>query len=189
MSDAVYEAVYEDEEEKTRFGPPEHALEKMPTEVRERIEDRLTAIEEFKNNPELAQERRNDPLEDKVFVRGEKIKFDVPPVIEHGRTLIPVRAVTESLGATVEWDDEKKEVKIEKDDITIEMILGEKTVTVDDQEMKLEVPGNTRNGRTLVPLRFISEILGDDVTYHNDTGEIDIGELRWATELESSDDE
>ncbi len=145
------------------------------SDIKERIEERKQKVEELRNYPELASERQEKPLEEKVFVQGSAVDFDVPPVMEEGRTLMPVRAVSEALDASVDWIAEEDKVVIERDGKTIEMVLGETEVTVNGNIEELEVPGQAQNGRTLVPLRFISEILGDRVDYHSETGEIDIG--------------
>lgn len=109
-----------------------------------------------------------------MIVKGKKIKFDVPPVIKDGRTLIPVRAVMNSLDAKVEWDEATKTVTITKGDIVIKLILGESKVFVKGKEVTLDVPAMAINNRTVVPIRFISEVLGEKVNYDKKTGDIDI---------------
>ncbi|UMZ74685.1 stalk domain-containing protein [Natranaerofaba carboxydovora] len=148
--------------------------ENMTEEMQERRDERLAQIEEFRQNQEIAQQRDGLPLEDKIFVRGQQVSFDVPPMIEEDRTLIPLRAVSEALDADVEWIDEERKVVIERDDKLIEMIAGEEEVEVDGDIYEIEVPSKIVEERTMVPLRFVSEILGDSVDYHEETGEIDI---------------
>ncbi|UMZ74695.1 stalk domain-containing protein [Natranaerofaba carboxydovora] len=148
--------------------------ENMTEEMQERRDERLAQIEEFRQNQEIAQQRDGLPLEDKIFVRGQQVSFDVPPMIEEDRTLIPLRAVSEALDADVEWIDEERKVVIERDDKLIEMIAGEEEVEVDGDIYEIEVPSKIIEERTMVPLRFVSEILGDSVDYHEETGEIDI---------------
>lgn len=109
-----------------------------------------------------------------MTVKGKKVNFDVPPVIKDGRTLIPVRAVMNSLNAKVEWDPATQTVTITKGDIVIKMILGESKVFVNGKEVTLDVPAMLVSDRTVVPLRFISEALGEKVNYDDKTGEIDI---------------
>ena len=54
-----------------------------------------------------------------IYLFGNKVECDVAPVIENGRTLVPVRVISEEgLGADVEWDGEKRQVTIEKDDLS-----------------------------------------------------------------------
>lgn len=115
-------------------------------------------------------------LEEQIKVRGMNLKFDVPPVIKEGRTLIPVRAVMNGLGAEVTWDAEAKTVTITRDDkvIVINMATGE--VTVNGEIVVLDVPAQTISNRTFVPLRFIAQTLGDKVVYDEETGDIDVGD-------------
>lgn len=109
-----------------------------------------------------------------MTVKGKKVNFDVPPVIKDGRTLIPVRAVMNSLNAKVEWDEATQTVTITKGDVVIKLVLGESKVFVNGKEVTLDVPAMVVDNRTVVPLRFISETLGEKVNYDEKTGDIDI---------------
>lgn len=110
----------------------------------------------------------------KVIVDGNSVNFDVPPVIDTGRTLVPLRAIFEALGANVEWDGTTKTVQASKDDTEIKLTIGEATAYVNNNPMKLDVPGKVLKGRTLVPLRFVGEGLGAEVVYDSDTKVITI---------------
>ena len=115
-------------------------------------------------------------LEERIFVRGELMEFsDVMPVLREDRVLLPLRAISEALGAKVDWDGENKVVTVERDDILIELEIGNNKVLVNGEEREIDVPASIENGRTLVPLRFVSEILGDKVEYDEETEEINIG--------------
>lgn len=113
----------------------------------------------------------------KIKVRHKNVNFDVNPVIKSGRTLIPVRAITEAMGADVNWDasesivtitsaDEKTVIKfyLDKDDKGL--------VTVNDIPKTIDVKPGMINNRTFVPLRFIAETLGFNVTHDEKTKEI-----------------
>lgn len=102
----------------------------------------------------------------KVFADGNQLQFDVAPVIENGRTLVPVRAIFESLGATVSWDSKTNTVIAFKDKLKISLPIGKTTATVGNAINTLEVPAKIINNRTLVPLRFISEALGSTVSWN-----------------------
>ncbi|TZE80253.1 copper amine oxidase N-terminal domain-containing protein [Calorimonas adulescens] len=110
----------------------------------------------------------------KMTVKGKELKFDVPPVIKDGRMLIPVRAIMEALGATVKWDPSTSTVTIIKGDTTIQFVLGESKALVNGNEVNLDIPAMEINNRTLVPLRFIAETLGEKVNYDNNTGDVNI---------------
>jgi len=115
------------------------------------------------------------PVEN-VLAKGRVIKFDTPPVIKEGRTLVPVRALSEAFGAEVEWVGEEKKVIITRDETEIILTLNNDTAYVNGDEVKLDVPSEAINNRTLVPLRFILESLGLKVDWDNDTQTIEIEE-------------
>lgn len=121
-----------------------------------------------------------------IKVNGQKFKFDIPPVIKDGRTLIPVRAVMNGLGAKVEWDPDTKTVTITKGDTVVQFVLGENKVIVNGQEITLDVPAIEISNRTFVPLRFLSEIFGEKVKYDEKTGNIEIEE---ETQIEIENEE
>ena len=99
----------------------------------------------------------------KVYVDNERVDFDVEPIIENGRTLIPLRGVFEKLGARVDWNKNLLEVVIKDDNNEIEMILGKDKVMVNGIIKDIDVPTRMINSRTFAPLRFIAENLGHTV--------------------------
>lgn len=104
-----------------------------------------------------------------VYVDGKFMEFDVPPTIEDGRVLLPLRLVFETLGASIEWIDSTKTVKGQLGGTTLSLQVGSKTAIVNGDEVSLDVPGKIVSGRTLVPLRFVSESFGADVIWDPDT--------------------
>lgn len=101
----------------------------------------------------------------KVTLDGKEIAFDVPPQIIDGRTLVPMRAIFEALGAEVEWSQELQSVLAEKDDTFITMTIGVNVFTVGNlrdsisEKVELDVPPVIIEERTLVPVRAVSESL------------------------------
>ncbi|OPY57983.1 MAG: hypothetical protein A4E55_01251 [Pelotomaculum sp. PtaU1.Bin035] len=95
----------------------------------------------------------------RVFLDGQLMTFDVPPVIVEGRTLVPLRAVFQSLGANVTWDEDTKTVTAARGVTLIKLQIDNKTAFKNNQPVYLEVPPTIMNDRTLVPLRFVSEAL------------------------------
>ncbi|NPV69176.1 MAG: tetratricopeptide repeat protein [Firmicutes bacterium] len=112
----------------------------------------------------------------KVFVNGKRPAFDQPPVIKDGRTLVPVRAVSEALGATVEWQAQTREVIISKGDTVIRLQLESRTALVNGKTLELDVPAESLNGRTVVPLRFVGEALKYQISYDGASGMVMVGE-------------
>lgn len=168
--------------------------DKAKHELKIKTETKLEAKGETKNQLEAQTQTRFEAkvkfneFKAKESVNGKEIKFDVPPVVKEGRTLIPVRAVMNGLGAKVEWDQATNTITITKGDITIQFILGETKVLVNGKEYTLDVPAMEISNRTFVPVRFISEILGGKVNYDKETGDIEIEEEN-QTEIENNSEE
>ncbi len=108
-----------------------------------------------------------------VYINGSKIQFDEQPVIKDDRTLVPLRAIAEALKADVDWDEETEKITMTKDDITNILFVGQtyaKKITNDDTEtINLDVAPFIVNGRTFVPLRYVSESFNVTVTWQEDT--------------------
>lgn len=98
-----------------------------------------------------------------VELNGKSLSFiDAFPYIENDRVLVPVRFITESLGASVTWNGVLREVKIKKNK-TIILKIGENKALVDGIEVLLDCSIVINNNRTFVPLRFISKTFNLDV--------------------------
>lgn len=113
----------------------------------------------------------------KVFYEGEKIAFDVPPQIINGRTMVPLRAIFETMGADIEWDDATKTVTATRGDRVIRLTVGSDVAYVNGEAVTLDVPSQIVDSRTLVPVRFIAEAFGCMVQW----GEADqiVGIYEW----------
>lgn len=125
------------------------------------------------------------PVEN-IIVKGKHLGFDTPPVIKAGRTLVPVRALVQAFGAEVTWNPVNQTVTITRGDQTFILTLGETEVVVDDNTIQLDVPAQTMNGRTVVPLRFIAEQMGFEVDYED--GDITIEESEEAETVQTADE-
>lgn len=106
------------------------------------------------------------PIE--IYINGEKVESDVAPIIVNDRTLAPVRVISENLGAEVYWDNDNRLVQVETPSKTIILKIDDTRALVDGQEVVLEVPAKIVNDRTMVPLRFLGETLGAEVSWDND---------------------
>lgn len=98
--------------------------------------------------------------------------MEVAPYTVEGRTMVPVRIIAETFNADVQHIPEEVKVVITLGDKTISLVIGESTATVNGEVVALDVPSVETNGRTLVPLRFVSENLGFDVDYLASTEQI-----------------
>lgn len=109
-----------------------------------------------------------------AYINGEKVGLDAPPFIDKSasRTLVPLRFISQAFGANVEWDNSSRKVTIKKaatdsdPAILIELWIGKKSANVNLKNVLLDVaPVIVPPGRTMVPIRFISESFGSTVTW------------------------
>jgi len=149
-------------------------LERQAAEIRANLrqivqanynQEELNALEKLKKDLE-----KDDSIEvidvDSIISNGNMFKFDTPPVIKDGRTLVPVRAIAEGFQSNVTWIQEEQKVVIEKDNTTIELVLGEEKALINGQVIELDTKAMIMNNRTMVPLRFIGEALGVTVQWN-----------------------
>lgn len=104
-----------------------------------------------------------------VTLDGRKLSFDVPPQIINERTMVPLRAIFEALGADVDWNQATQTVTSSKDDITIRLTIDSNIMYVNGNTVVLDTPACVVNERTLVPVRAISEAFNTTVDWDNDT--------------------
>ena len=106
----------------------------------------------------------------KGTISGKQVVLDQPPIIESGRTLVPFRFIGEAIGATVSWVAASKKVTYVLGKTTIVLTIGSTTGTVNGKKVTLEVaPKITSSGRTIVPIRFVSENIGAKVDWNATT--------------------
>ncbi len=109
---------------------------------------------------------RNNPYTYiKVNLNGSPIIFDQSPIISNDRTLVPVRAIFESLGASVEWNGETNTVTSSKNGITVSLTIGENIMYKNKKEIPLDCAPQIVNSRTLIPVRAVSEAFGCKVDW------------------------
>lgn len=106
----------------------------------------------------------------KVAINGQEVDFALYgqfPVIENGRTLVPLRSVFEALGASVNWDDSTKTVTAVKENIEIKLTVGSDVMYVDGEAKNLDVSPCIKNDRTMVPVRAVAEAFGCSVSWND----------------------
>ncbi len=111
-----------------------------------------------------------------VEVNGNLISFpDAKPFMDKSnRVQVPVRFVSEALGAEVRWNSPSKQVTVKMgEDITV-LTLGKKAFTVNGQTKQMDTVAQEKQNRTFVPLRFVSEALGAKVIWHSDLYSVEI---------------
>lgn len=102
---------------------------------------------------------------DLALLNKMPVKMDAPARIINGRTMVPIRFISESFGCKVEWDAKEGKVTIIRNDITIRLWKGKNFAKVNEDEKTLDSPPIIIKGRTYVPLRFISEPFGAKVNW------------------------
>jgi hypothetical protein len=98
-----------------------------------------------------------------IFIDGVLIQTDTPPVIVDNRVLAPLRAVLEAMGTSVRYDSVTRGVDASMGEQRIYLQVGNSQAAVNDAVVLLDVPATIINGRTMVPLRFVSEAMGAQV--------------------------
>ena len=109
-----------------------------------------------------------------ITTNGTAKALDVPAQIIDSRTMVPLRAIFEALGASVEWDDATKTVTSVKGDTTVKLTIGKAAITVNGADKALDVPAQIVDSRTLVPVRAIAESFGCEVGWDDATKTVTI---------------
>lgn len=102
-----------------------------------------------------------------IKLDGADIINDSPPVIIDGRTLVPARAVFEAMGGAVEWIEASREVTVTVGETRVRLKIDSMLAYINDSEAILDVPAHIINGRTMIPVRFVSEAVGCEVSWDN----------------------
>ncbi|MCR4443455.1 MAG: copper amine oxidase N-terminal domain-containing protein, partial [Peptococcaceae bacterium] len=120
----------------------------------------------------------------KVYVNGTRISFpdQAPYINSEGRTMVPVRFVSQALGAAVDWNEQGKTVNIRQGSKDITLRIGEKKARVEANDVALDAAAALTNNRTMVPLRFVSECLGAGVEWKEAKREIHIFTAAYASD-------
>ena len=104
-----------------------------------------------------------------IEFNGNILGFDVPPIIEDGSTLVPMRFLFEQMGADVEWDSETQTATAMLDNKAVTFSIDNVNARINNKSAKMDVPARLVNGKTMVPLRFLSENMGYDVDWDADS--------------------
>ncbi|MDO9534928.1 MAG: N-acetylmuramoyl-L-alanine amidase [Bacillota bacterium] len=110
-----------------------------------------------------------------LIVDGVKIEPDVPAYIDHNsRTMVPVRFVTEALGSFVSWDGKEQKVVVKRGNVAVELWINEKTARVNGENKLMDTAAALKDGRTMVPLRFLAETFGMTVSWDNESRSVSL---------------
>ncbi len=110
-----------------------------------------------------------------VYVDGVKVSFDQAPVLENGRTLVPMNAIFTAMGAEVEWIEQTRSVVATHEGNVFQLNIGESEIYKNNTLLyTMEVPAKIIGNRTMVPVRVISESLGGTVLWDENTYTVSI---------------
>lgn len=101
----------------------------------------------------------------KVFVDGKQVKFDVDPIMSNNNTLVQYTTVFKALGMNYSWNQQEKLITGYNDYVLMYLTIGERAAWINHKEVTMDTPAVVVNGRTLVPIRFISEATGAKVVW------------------------
>lgn len=101
-----------------------------------------------------------------ITVNGQILRTEAGAFSQNGRVLVPMRDIFESLGATVNYNDLSREIAAQRGTTTVRMTLGSKQASVNNVAVMLDSAASSYGGRTYVPLRFVSEAMGAQVSYN-----------------------
>ena len=107
-------------------------------------------------------------------VNGSNVILDQSAITLNGRTVVPVRFIAESFGASVGWNERTQTVMILHDDTIIEIVIDNPIAKVNGQNVLLDQSATLLNGRTVVPARFIAESFGAAVDWNEQTRTVTI---------------
>jgi len=122
---------------------------------------------------------RNDQV--KVVVDDSVISFDAQPEIVKGRTMVPVRALSEMMGYKVESLGNQRTIELTKGEVKIRLQMGNQVISIQnaeaEEQRELEAAPYTKDGRAYVPVRFFSEAFGADVKWDPNTRTVILREI------------
>ncbi|AJK87957.1 MULTISPECIES: copper amine oxidase N-terminal domain-containing protein [Lysinibacillus] len=95
------------------------------------------------------------------------VKTDAAPEVKNNRTMVPLRVISENLGAQVQWKD--SQITLSTNQSTVILTLNSQTVIQNGQAEQLDTTPYLKNNRTYVPIRFIAETFGSQVDYKQST--------------------
>ncbi|MFK4165923.1 stalk domain-containing protein [Paenibacillus lautus] len=104
-----------------------------------------------------------------VLIDGVKLYTPQAPVMIQGRVMLPMRSIFEALDASVKWNQKTKTVTAVKDGTTVILKINSKTATINSKTVALDVPAKNLKGNTMVPVRFVSEALGQKIGWNSKT--------------------
>jgi hypothetical protein len=108
-----------------------------------------------------------------VTLEGKEIIFDQDPIMDSNRVLVPIRPILEAMGADVAWSEDWL-VTVTKGETKVDLRIGKAEALVNGETFNMDVPAKLVSGRTMVPVRFITQCFGYDVDWDQDKRTVNI---------------
>jgi uncharacterized repeat protein (TIGR02543 family) len=108
----------------------------------------------------------------RITLNNQEVLFDVPPIIEEWRVLVPFRAIFEAAGAVVTWNADTQTVTAIIGDMEISMRANRNSIEVNGYTASRDVSPVIINDRTLVPVHAVSDILGASVSWNEENNTV-----------------
>ncbi len=113
-------------------------------------------------------------VEASVKINDLYLYSDTPHILQGDTVFVVGRYIVEALGGTIEWFEDRQTVKMTLDEKSIEIVIGSLDANIDGEATKLYKAPFIKDGRTMIPLRFVSENLGCQVSWYQATFTVDI---------------
>lgn len=117
--------------------------------------------------------------ENKVSMNDEEIEVTASYIVDD-TTLVPLRVISEGLGADVNWDESENTITVEKDGNVISLQIGSTTATINGKAYTLPATAEIKDDTAMVPIRFISEALNANVVWDKDTMKVTVSDYEEA---------
>lgn len=112
--------------------------------------------------------------EKEAEINYKPAQMETPAYVKNGRTLVPFRFLGEALGADVTWHGENRQAVLKLGGKEVIVTIGSKAAYIDGKIQTLDVPAEIKDGRTFIPLRFVSESFGAYVEYDADREMVEV---------------
>lgn len=127
----------------------------------------VKAVAEYRGGAEQVSSTATIVVEEpiRLFVNGQPVETDTAPMLVNGRTFVPIRFVSEALGAQVGWEEETQTVSLQKGTDLVSLQIQENTLVKNGTAVTLDAAPFLEGGRTMVPVRAISEAFAASVEW------------------------
>lgn len=177
-SDTMYYYTICEVEEEASFDPV--TIEVTPEHLGEASDELAVKTQALQDASAMSTEKKSFILmeigKSIMQVNEDQVEIDpgrgTTPIILNGRTLVPIRAIIETMGGTVGWDSSENKVTLNAYEHDIMMWLNQKDILVDGAMVSTDTAPQSINGRTMLPIRFVADNIGCQITWIGSTRQI-----------------